>query len=276
LTAERFLHDSFHPKHGARLYKTGDIGRWLADGNIEYLGRNDFQVKIRGFRIELGEIEARLALHPTIRDAVVLAFDDIAGNKYLVAYFTVVETTEKIGKSGSDESPEVDFDWSELIDRVVTRESNEGKNQQISNASFVKTLHNYLQTSLPEYMVPAAYVQIDVLPLTPNGKLDRKALPMPDASSYATREYAPPVGRSEMEIAQIWSDFLKLERIGRHDHFFELGGHSLLVVQVVSRLSQILELEVTLQDIYDSPVLKDFSKIVDARKSKHVKISVME
>ena len=198
LTAERFITDPFSAEPEARLYKTGDLGRWLPDGNIEYLGRNDFQVKIRGFRIELGEIEARLAECAGVREAVVIAREDSPGEKRLVAY-------------------------------VVSRE---GVELQRGVA-----LRNQLSTVLPDYMVPSAFVSLAALPLTANGKLDRGALPVPDQSAVITQAYEAPVGEIETTICQIWEELLGLERVGRHDHFFDLGGHSLLAVQVVSQLT---------------------------------------
>ncbi|MDU9035697.1 amino acid adenylation domain-containing protein [Pseudomonas corrugata] len=199
LTAERFLVDPFSDRPNARMYRTGDLGRYLADGNIDYLGRNDDQVKIRGFRIELGEIEAKLARHEAIKEAVVLAREDVPGAKRLVAYFTV---------HGDEFNIEIE------------------------------SLRAQLQAQLPEYMVPAAYVRLDALPLTPNGKLNRKALPAPDQASVITREYEAPLGEVEVTIAGIWQDLLGLERIGRHDNFFELGGHSLLAVKMIERMRQ--------------------------------------
>ncbi|WP_152981821.1 non-ribosomal peptide synthetase, partial [Pseudomonas mediterranea] len=199
LTAERFLVDPFSDRPNARMYRTGDLGRYLADGNIDYLGRNDDQVKIRGFRIELGEIEAKLAQHGAIKEAVVLAREDVPGAKRLVAYFTV---------HGDEHRVEIE------------------------------SLRTQLQAQLPEYMVPAAYVQLEALPLTPNGKLNRKALPAPDLSSVITREYEAPQGAVETTLAQLWAELLKVEKVGRHDHFFELGGHSLLAVTLVERMRQ--------------------------------------
>jgi amino acid adenylation domain-containing protein len=215
LTAERFIADPFSADPHARMYKTGDVGRYLADGNIEYLGRNDHQVKIRGFRIELGEIEARLAEHASIREAVVLAREDRPGDKRLVAY--------------------------------VTAES--------SAALDIEALRTHLSATLPEYMVPAAYVLLEQFPLTPNGKLDRKALPAPDSEAYATRAYEAPVGEVESVLARIWSDVLKLERVGRHDNFFALGGHSLLAVTLIERMRRA-DLQVDVRALFATPTLK--------------------
>src|SRR5581483_9070621 len=198
LTAERFVADPFAREPGARMYKTGDLGRWLADGTIEFLGRNDFQVKLRGFRIELGEIEARLRTHASVREAVVVSREDEPGDKRLVAYFIVKEDVS------------------------------------------VEALRTHLLATLPEYMVPSAWLRLDALPLTPHGKLDRKALPVPApaAHSSARREYEAPQGELEVQIAQIWAELLKVDRVGRHDHFFELGGHSLVAVRMTSRVRQ--------------------------------------
>ena len=223
LTAERFLADPFAGEADARMYKTGDLGRYLPDGTIEFLGRNDFQVKIRGFRIEPGEIEARLTQHPAVREAVVLAREDGPGDKRLVAYYTVVPDAE---------------------------------------AADAEALRRHLSAILPEYMVPAAYVRLDALPLTANGKLDRKALPAPDGAAYAVRGYEAPVGEIEMHLARIWAEVLGLERVGRHDNFFELGGHSLLAVRVISRLRQALGVEVALAELFARPVLADFAEAV--------------
>jgi amino acid adenylation domain-containing protein/thioester reductase-like protein len=197
LTADRFLRDPFRP--GARMYKTGDLGRWQADGTIEYLGRNDHQVKIRGFRVELGEIEAQLATHAQIREASVVAREDAPGEKRLVAY-------------------------------VTTRES---------TAPGVEALRSHLQRLLPDYMIPSAFVVLNALPLTPSGKLDRRALPAPQAEAFVTRGYGEPQTEAEAVIAAIWQGLLRVERVGRHDNFFELGGHSLLLVQMMERLRRV-------------------------------------
>jgi aryl carrier-like protein len=225
LTAERFLTDPFREQTGARMYKTGDLGRWLADGTIEFLGRNDFQVKMRGFRIELGEIEERLAEHAGVGEAVVVMREDTAGDKRLVAYYTCVEETER---------------------EVVAEE-----------------LRSHLSARLPEYMVPAAYVRLERFPLNPNGKLDRKALPAPEGDAYVARRYEAPVGETETALASMWAELLGVEEVGRHDNFFELGGHSVLALRLISRLRQTLGVEVAVAVLFANPVLGDFARVVE-------------
>jgi hypothetical protein len=217
LTAEKFISDPFSSRVGARLYKTGDLARFLADGNIEYLGRVDHQVKVRGFRIELGEIEAALASHPGVREAAVVAREDVAGEKRLVAYYTAWNPNEK--------------------------------------ATGVGELRSHLSGKLPDYMVPAAYVRLEGMPLTANGKLDRKALPLPEGDAYAVRGYEAPQGELETRLAAIWADVLKMDRVGRNDNFFELGGHSLLAMQVMARIRHIFNLELAVRSIFDEPTI---------------------
>ncbi|MCC8368191.1 amino acid adenylation domain-containing protein, partial [Xenorhabdus sp. PB61.4] len=196
LTSERFLPDVFSDNPGMRMYKTGDLARWLPDGNLEYLGRNDFQVKLRGFRIELGEIEAGLMQCPGVQEAVVIAREDAEGNTRLVAYLCAEAGTELVP-----------------VD-----------------------LRRQLAQHLAEYMIPSAFVMLDTFPLTPNGKLDRKALPAPDLYAVITRDYEAPIGDVEIALSEIWQELLGLERVGRHDHFFELGGHSLIAVSLIEQL----------------------------------------
>jgi amino acid adenylation domain-containing protein len=223
LTAERFVPDPFGSEAGARLYRTGDRVRRLADGRLDFIGRVDHQVKVRGYRIELGEIESRLAEHPAVREAVVLAREDEPGEKRLVAYVVGGET------AGAE------------------------------------VLRAYLGETLPEYMVPAAYLRLDELPRTPNGKLDRKALPSPEGDAYARRDYEAPVGETEELLARIWSEVLGVERVSRRDDFFELGGHSLLAVQVIA----LLEMEIDLGELFARPVLKDFAQaVMDAQLAR--------
>ncbi len=198
LTAERFLHDPFSTGPDARMYRTGDLARRLPDGELEYLGRNDFQVKIRGFRIELGEIEAALSACPGVRDAVVLAREDLPGDKRLVAYVLA-----------EDDAP-MDAD----------------------------ALRVALARELADYMLPSAFVAMQAWPLTANGKIDRRALPAPDAAQGDGANYAPPSGDVETLLAELWMPLLNVERVGRNDHFFALGGHSLLAISLIERLRQ--------------------------------------
>ncbi|WP_427126534.1 non-ribosomal peptide synthetase, partial [Rhizobium leguminosarum] len=223
LTAERFIASPF--VEGDRLYRSGDLGRYLPDGNLEFLGRNDDQVKIRGFRIEPGEIAARLCEHAWVREAVVVARQDRAGDKRLVAY-VVAKTT--------DGSAEAD------------------------GAGLAASLRAHLGGLLPDYMVPSAFVRLEALPLTVNGKLDRKALPVPDDDAYARRAYEAPQGEIETLLAGIWAELLGVERVGRHDNFFELGGHSLLAVQMMERLRR-LSLGVEVRTVFAKPMLADLA-----------------
>ncbi|HET8797897.1 MAG TPA: condensation domain-containing protein, partial [Thermoanaerobaculia bacterium] len=215
LTAERFLDDPFRPDAQARMYRTGDLARWLPDGSIEYLGRNDFQVKIRGFRIELGEIEAKVAACAGVREAVVIAREDVPGEKQLVAYV--------VSEGGVD-----------------------------LTASEIRAL---LSPQLPEAMVPSAIVILEALPLTANGKLDRKALPAPEATARSAREYEAPRDHVEATLATLWQALLGIDRVGRLDDFFELGGHSLLAVQLISRLRAALGVEMPLRQVFSRPAL---------------------
>ncbi|HYD80320.1 MAG TPA: amino acid adenylation domain-containing protein, partial [Paucimonas sp.] len=214
-TAECFLPDPFAGQ--GKLYRTGDLARFRADGTIEYLGRADHQVKIRGFRIELGEIEARLAAHAEIREAVVLAREDGAGDKRLVAYYVAASDAADPG---------------------------------------TEALRSHLRTHLPDYMVPAACVKLERLPLTPNGKLDRKALPDPGAEAYGVRGYVAPQTPIEEALADIWAEILGRERVGVRDNFFELGGHSLMVARVVSKIQDCLEVNVPMRVFFAAPTVE--------------------
>ncbi|MBW8848898.1 MAG: AMP-binding protein, partial [Burkholderiales bacterium] len=230
LTAERFVPDPFGAP-GSRMYRSGDLARWQADGSLDFLGRNDHQVKIRGFRIELGEVEAALQACPGVREAVVLARQD-GEHQRLVAYLVAEDSTSVEGLSLEALSPE---------------------------SLSPEALRTQLSTRLPEYMLPAAYVRLPALPLTPNGKLDRQALPEPDASALGCSAYEPPQGPVEETLAALWCELLGLAQVGRHDDFFVLGGHSLLAVQLASRVRSSLGLEVALADLFAHPRLAEFA-----------------
>src|SRR5208337_2668020 len=192
LTAEKFIPDPFTGEAGARLYKTGDLARYLPDGNIEYLGRSDHQVKIRGFRIELGEVEGALGQHPAVREAIVLAPEDGSGEKRLVAYVSA-----------------------------------EGETRPSASE-----LRGFLKDKLPEHMVPAVFVLLEAFPLTANGKVDRHALPTPDGQRPELDEaFVAGRTPTEELLAEIWAQVLGVERVGIYDDFFQLGGHSLLATQ---------------------------------------------
>jgi amino acid adenylation domain-containing protein len=214
LTAERFVPDPFARESGARMYRTGDLARWRPDGVLEYLGRVDDQVKIRGFRIEPGEIEAKLALHPQVRQAVVLVREDKPQPKRLVAY-------------------------------VVARDL------QPSAAE----LRRWLGRTLPDYMIPAAFVTMSELPLTPNGKVDRRALPAPRESEADKSKHIAPSTLVEEVLAGIWADVLGVGRVGVEDNFFELGGHSLRAMQVITRVRQLIGVDLTIRSFLKAPTV---------------------
>jgi amino acid adenylation domain-containing protein len=246
LTEEKFIPNPFlnskftlQNSKGDRLYKTGDLARYLSDGNIEFLGRLDNQVKIRGFRIELGEIELTLAQHATVQQCVVMAREDIPGEQHLVVY-------------------------------IIPHQ------QQTSTPN---ELRRFLKQKLPDYMVPSTFVFIDTLPLTPNGKIDRRALPVPDQSRPALEEtFVAPRTPIEQQITDIWASILKLENVGIHDNFFALGGHSLLATQVISRLRQALKVELPLRVLFEAPTVAELSSRIETVRwaSQQLQVSVSD
>lgn len=217
LTQEKFIPNPFTAPFTVednRLYKTGDLARYRPDGTIEFLGRIDNQVKWRGFRIELGEIEAVLSQHPAVSQCSAIVREDDPGDPRLVAY-------------------------------VVSA--------QAQPPSAIE-LRQFLQQTLPDYMLPSAFVPLDALPLTPNGKIDRRALPKPDSSSTSrTETFVAPRTPVEQTMAQIWSQVLKLEQVGIHDNFFDLGGHSLLAARVVARIQETLQIDIPLRRLFETP-----------------------
>ncbi|AUX29427.1 MULTISPECIES: non-ribosomal peptide synthase/polyketide synthase [Sorangium] len=228
LTAERFVADPFHERPGALLYRTGDLCRWRCDGVIEFLGRRDHQVKVRGHRIELGEIEAVLSQHPTVRQAAVLARKDARGDTRLVAY-------------------------------VVARES---------VAPQAAELRSHLRRSLPDAMIPAAFVGLAAMPLTPNGKIDREALPGPSLAAQAEREVVFVAPRTQVEelLSGLFAEVLGVEQVGVHDDFFALGGHSLLAMQLLSRLRARFAADLPLRALFEAPTVAGLSGRVEAAR----------
>ena len=221
LTAEKFLPNPFSDDPNARLYKTGDLARYLPDGNLEYLGRIDNQVKIRGFRIELGEIEAVLAQYPLVRENAVMVYEDSKNDKRLVAYL--------VPQTG----------------------------QEIDN----RLLRDFLQQRLPDYMIPKAFISLEAMPLTINGKIDRHALLKKGFTPQLLEEtFVPPSTPEEELLAGIWASVLGIESVGRFDNFFDLGGHSLLATQVMSRIRDTFSVDLPLRFIFESPTVAGLSK----------------
>ncbi len=234
LTAERFVKDPFRSDVNARMYRTGDLARWLPDGAIEYLGRNDQQVKVRGFRIELGEIEQALLKLPGVTAAAVTAQEQGAGEKRLVAY--VVAGAEL---------------------------RNEADEAQLEAAA-----RKQLQSQLPEYMVPSAFVLLERLPLTPNGKLDRKALPAAEAG-FGRQEYVAPATETESALVQIWAEVLKLEasQVSVTANFFELGGNSLLGIHLHAMANKTFGNVLELRDIFILRSVQELAAFIDTHQS---------
>ena len=224
LTAERFVPNPFGARTGARLYKTGDLARYLANGEIEYLGRSDYQVKIRGFRIELGEIETALEKHETVREAVVMVREEAEGDKRLVAYVVPAE------------------------DRTLVSSE----------------LRLHLRTYVPEFMLPSVFVSLPELPMTPNGKVDRRALPAPESPrGEPDATFATPRTPVAEVLAGIWAEVLGIEQVPLDESFFELGGHSLLATQVMTRVREAFGIELPLRRLFEGPTVNNLAIAVE-------------
>ncbi|HEV7441848.1 MAG TPA: condensation domain-containing protein, partial [Steroidobacteraceae bacterium] len=242
LTAERFLPDPFG-KSGTRMYRTGALARWRCDGILEYLGRSDAQVKIRGFRIELGEIEAALLRHPQIAQAAALVREDTPGEKRLVGYVTVRTAAGAGDATAADDTAGAG-----------------------STPPDPAALRQHLAHSLPDHMVPAAFVVLEQLPLTANGKLDRKALPAPELSTAPWR--APRTPQEEI-LCSLFAEILRLPRIGIHDHFFALGGDSILSIQLVSRARRA-GLLLTPRDVFQHQTVEELAAVAGVKPASAV------
>lgn len=223
LTAERFIPNPFSDASD-RLYKTGDLVRYLPDGTLEFLGRIDQQIKIRGYRVELEEIEVALNHHPAIRQALVLFHSNTSENYQLVAYFVPQEA-------------------------------------QILSTS---ELRSFLKKQLPEYMIPSVFLPLQEFPLTSNNKVDRQALPLPTHSNQVLEMiHEPPKTKLEQTIAEIWQEALNIEAVGINDNFFDLGGHSLLIVRVHAELQKKLQKEITIIDFFQNPTVKLLAEYIN-------------
>jgi amino acid adenylation domain-containing protein len=224
LTKEKFIPHPFSTEPGARLYKTGDLGRYLPDGQIAFLGRIDHQIKIRGYRIEPGEIESVLNRHPAVRASVVVDLEDTPGEKRLVAYL-VLDSTVRIS---------------------------------------ISSLLELLVTYLPDYMIPSAFVRLDELPVTPNGKVNRKALPVPDETNLIQNELvAFPATPTEEVVAGIIASLLEIELVKRDENFFMLGGHSLLGAQVIARVADTFGVDLPLRSLFIAPTVRLLSAEIE-------------
>jgi acyl carrier protein len=246
LTAERFVANPFSPDPTARLYRTGDLVRYRSDGNLDFTGRADHQVKIRGHRIELGEIEATLARQPGVREVVVVAHEDESKDKRLVAYLVATPTDgERNGERGAG-----------------TRSLTQG-------LPTADELQKSVRQSLPEYMVPAAFVFLDRLPLTPNGKVDRRALPGPDKARPVLKErVVEPSDEVERQLARIWERLLDVRPVGVTDDFFALGGDSLLVVEMALEVETVFSRAVPLATVLSARTIRRLAEAMrDGRPS---------
>ncbi|HEV8485887.1 MAG TPA: non-ribosomal peptide synthetase, partial [Blastocatellia bacterium] len=238
LTQEQFVANPFEP--GTRMYKTGDRARWLDDGTLQYLGRIDTQVKIRGFRIELGEIEAHLTQHPQIQDSAVIAEGQDA-HRQLIAFYRATDTT---------------------ADHIVHLPNEE--------------LRAHLMRTLPDYMVPAAFVSLAAMPLNPNGKVDRRALARMDVTLASGQAYVAPRTATEQQLVAIWAEILSLspEKIGINDSFFELGGHSLLAVQLMAKTNRHFQQVLPLAILFTAPNIAALAKLISSEEAPSFDILV--
>jgi acyl-coenzyme A synthetase/AMP-(fatty) acid ligase/acyl carrier protein len=227
LTARKFVDDPFASEAGAKLYRTGDLGRYLADGNLEFLGRIDHQVKIRGLRIELGEIETLLRAHPRVKEAVAVAAEHVPGDQRLTAYYT--------------------FAKPEAGDRLDDE------------------LRQALAQKLPAYMIPNIFVRLGEMPLNPNGKIDREALPAPSSIERpAQAAFAAPRTPNETTVAALFAEVLKVEEVGRDDHFFRLGGHSLMATQMIATISEAFNVRFPAIDFFARPTVAAIAERIEA------------
>jgi acyl-CoA synthetase (AMP-forming)/AMP-acid ligase II len=224
LTAAKFIPHPFSDQPGARLYKTGDMARYLPDGNVEFMRRLDYQVKVRGFRIELEEIESVLSRHEGVREALVAAYESAPGEKHLIAYIVPSQ----------------------------------------SAPPSVQELQQLIREHLPAYMLPAAFIILEAFPLSPNGKIDRKALPAPDLETLApANTYVEPSTPLEETLVGIWEEVLGRKRIGVFDNFFEVGGHSLLATQIVARVRKNLDVEFSLRSLFETPTIAEMAVTIE-------------
>lgn len=230
ITAEKFVANPFRRDVATRLYRTGDLARWLPDGSIEFLGRVDRQVKIRGFRVEPAEVESVLASHPGVKDCAVVVRDDAAGTRRLVAF-------------------------------VVAKQS---------PAPAPDTWRVFLESKVPDHLVPSLFVALDALPLTPNGKIDTQALPATDGSRPDLQgRYLAPRDDTEAKLAAIWSEVLGVKPVGVQDRFFDLGGHSLLAVRLVAQIEKAFGRKLPVAAVFQHRTIEQLSGLLRSNESRY-------
>jgi acyl carrier protein len=223
LTQQVFVANPFSDTAGARLYRSGDLARFRADGAIEYIGRNDSQVKIRGLRIELAEIDTVLSRHPSVDRCVTIVREDRSNDQRLVAYIVL----------------------------------------QAAGVLDEKAVRQFLHATLPDYMVPQHLVEMESLPLSSSGKIDYRALPQPKVSGLDQADFIAPANDIEMMLAQVWCEVLELERVSTRDNFFDIGGHSLSATQMLARVRQDLELNVPLRSFFSETTIEGLASLID-------------
>uniref|UniRef100_UPI00048734D2 non-ribosomal peptide synthetase n=1 Tax=Chryseobacterium gregarium TaxID=456299 RepID=UPI00048734D2 len=224
LTEEKFVENPFVA--GTKMYRTGDLGRWLPDGTIEYLGRIDHQVKIRGHRIELGEIDSQVLSFSESIKSVVTEVKEHDGDKSLVVYY--------------------------VSDAPIDKQD----------------LARHLESTLPQYMLPGFYVELDQIPLTSNGKVDRKSLPEVSSSDLIKNEYVAPANESEQQLKEIWQEILRIENIGATDNFFELGGNSMNAIRIIGEIQKKMKKVVKINVFLEKPTIKELAEVMNEVENK--------
>lgn len=244
-TEQKFIADPFSQNPHAKLYRTGDVARYLNDGKIDMLGRIDDQIKMRGFRIELGEIEHTISSLPEVKECAVL----------------VKQNTDSEGKATQSSASQY------LAAYLILDTSSEG--QSIDDIQKLSTIKAQLSEQLPQFMQPSAFVLMDTFPFTANGKLDKRALPEPTTEDMVSNEFVAPNTDTEKTIAKIWQSVLSVDKVGIHDNFFELGGHSLLATRVITQLKEQYQIDIPLRLLFDAPTVFDMAKLADSNKNQN-------
>ena len=286
LTEKRFVPNPFSNQQQGRLYKTGDLARYLPTGELEYKGRIDHQVKIRGFRIELGEIKALLSGHQAVQECVVLAREDEPNNKRLVAYIvpdhiqasTILNLVSLREQGILGNAPlaaaKGDRSFNELPNGKQCFPQKTGANSLGDREStwnslerYIQDLRHYLQQKLPEYMIPSAFVVLEKFPLTSNGKVDSRALPIPEFKNGLESSFIAPSTPTQEILANLWAAILSVEKVGIYNNFFDLGGHSLLATSLLFRIRQAFAIDFPLRCLFETPTIAALSKLIESFKA---------